>query len=598
MTFKRSQSMLLSLLAVALLLNSAAADRPSSPDLLPEATLVCVRVPDVAEMKERFGETAAGAIARNEKINALGQQLYGSAVEAFGPVKERVGVSLDELLAVPKGELCVSLVALEEGPPVLVVIMDVGDDSRAADTLVERGVAMLDNVGATRSAETIGDTRVIVYTDPDNHQRNIVHFKRDGTYVVTTSEDVAKSILARWDDKADEEDETLSDNRRYTTIMNRCRGTKDERPHVTWFANPIELAKVATRGNTGAQIGLAILPALGIDGIQGFGGSFIYAPEDFDAIIHAHLLLDSPRAGVIELVTFGNGDTSPESWVPTDTYSYTTFHYDFEKSFNKVQSLFDSFNGDDALKDILKRRVNDRVGVDLMEDIIGQLDGRVSIVSWFEPPARINSQVNLVALKLKDEDAARKTMEKLLEQVPEDRIEEVTHGGVTFFTGTPRQRRERPDAERRIEFRRPQPCVAIVDDYLMLTGSRNFLEHVINSRSDANVTLANEDDFETVETRIKRHLAGERPSLVHFNRPNKGLKLIYDVVTAESTRERMTLWSEDNPFIRTVNTALNDNPLPDYEEISRFIAPGGGIITDDDTGIHYIGFALKGDYED
>ncbi len=610
--FRRSmffaKASIVACIGIVLSLQAARAERPSAPELLPETTLAFVRIPSVPEMLEKFQETSLGKISQNEKIRPLIGELYGSVSEAFAQIQDEVGVPLGKILALPQGELCIALVAQKTGPPVLFALMDVGESEATAKTLIERAEKAIENDGAVRSHETVGSTRLTIYNDPDRTDRKVVYFNRDETIVITSNVDVAKQIVERWDGKQDKEDSTLADNRRFTTIMSKCRGTKDERPHLTWFVDPIELARVATRGNSAAQLGLAILPALGLDGIQAVGGSFIYAPEEFDGIVHMHVLLESPRAGIIELIQFDSGDIEPEDWVPADTYGYTTFHFDVSKGFDKVAKLFDSFNGDDAWGNLLKRRVTDRVGVDIEKELLDQFDGRFTLVSWIEQPVRANSQVNVLAIKLKDADAVLATIKKLLEQAPADTVAESVYGGVTIYQGS-RPMRDRPvgeprDPERparadRLAFRRPEPCLAIVDGYLMLTGSRKMLEEVIKTNSDATApTLAKEDDYDLIATKIKRHLAGTQPSLITFNRPEEAFRLIYDLVESDDTRRNLATWSEGNEFVRKLNTALNENPLPPFAELAKYLAPGGGILTDDETGIHYIGFALKGDYEE
>ncbi|MEE3220962.1 MAG: hypothetical protein VX257_11885, partial [Planctomycetota bacterium] len=49
----------------------------------------------------------------------------------------------------------------------------------------------------------------------------------------------------------------------------------------------------------------------------------------------------------------------------------------------------------------------------------------------------------------------------------------------------------------------------------------------------------------------------------------------------------------DNPAVRAVNEALTDNPLPAFSVISRYLAPGGGILTNEETGVHYVNFVLR-----
>ena len=113
--------------------------------------------------------------------------------------------------------------------------------------------------------------------------------------------------------------------------------------------DPITAFSRLSRGNTGAQTVLALFPALGLNGIQGAGGSITFATEEFDALTHLHLLLDSPRKGVLELLALKSGDTTPETWVPADAASYMTVNWDLAQTYSKFASLFDSIRGEGAL---------------------------------------------------------------------------------------------------------------------------------------------------------------------------------------------------------------------------------------------------------
>ena len=38
---------------------------------------------------------------------------------------------------------------------------------------------------------------------------------------------------------------------------------------------------------------------------------------------------------------------------------------------------------------------------------------------------------------------------------------------------------------------------------------------------------------------------------------------------------------------------LKDNPLPAFSVLAKYFAPGGGMMVNDETGIHYMTFTLK-----
>jgi hypothetical protein len=542
------------------------AERPTAPHLLPDTTLAYVRVANVPDLVEQFRKTAMGKIVSDPQVKPLLNSLYASAVEAFDQIQDRVGIPLNELLTIPQGELCVALVAPEEGRPEVVALLDVGDHLPAAEVIMERGEAALTEQGGERSSELVGETEVVIYQLPGDRQRRLVWFERDVR--------------------------TLADNRRFTTIMNRSVGFRDEQPQITFYADPLTLVKRATRGNFSAQAGLSVAAGLGLDGLKGVGGSVIFATEEFDTILHAHVLLEVPRDGVLKMIAFESGDITPEPWAPKDAASYMTLNWDVEKTYEELVRLYDMFRGEGAWAEQVLQRAEERIEVDIEEDLIEALDGRATYVTWMERPARINSQANLLAFKLKDAGQTQRVLDRVMAKF-EERVTSETYGGAKYYRIRFEGRRRGNDNFDEELARRPTPCAAIVGDYLMVTDSEKFLHEVIVTKSDSSLSLANELDFKLIANKIERQLGEAKAGMIQFNRPEEGMRLLYELATARSTQTRLANQAENNPFFRALNDAVTNNPLPPFAVIAQYLAPGGAIVTDDETGIHYTAFGLR-----
>ena len=362
------------------------AERPTAPHLLPEKTLVYLRITDSRDLVTRFQETMIGRMTNDEQVRPLVSKLYGSAAELFGRIQDQVGLPLDKILAIPQGEICVALLAPDKGPPQFVALIEVGDQLRSAQRLLDRGVEEMEKNGTTKTTEAVGDTKLNIYDPPGNQPEAIVQFEKEGVIVIATSVDAAKQVLAFWNgqktNKDGQEVVPLADNRKFTSIMNRCGGTKDERPQITFYVDPIELVRTIARGNAGMQTGMAFLPLLGLDGVQGVGGSMFLNAGEFDSIQHIHLLLDNPRSGVVKALALTAGDSTPEPFVPNDVLRYMTFHWEIPTTMHEVDRLLTTFQGEGALGRELKRRFSDPLGVDFEKDLLGAVEGRVSYFAW------------------------------------------------------------------------------------------------------------------------------------------------------------------------------------------------------------------------
>jgi hypothetical protein len=575
----------------------AVAERPTAPNLLPDKTLAYFRVTDAQLLVERFRETAMGRIVQDEQVRPLVSQLYASAQNAFQQIEERVGLPLDQLLRIPQGEICVAFVAPPERAPGAIVLLDVKTQLPQFEKLLERGEDFLQENGGTKASEKIAGESVDVYSGQGGNSA-WMHI-RDGSVLVTTSKELMEYTLKAWSGEG--KDKTLADNDRFNSIMSRCAGSVDDPPQISFFVDPIELVRTLARGNFAAT-GLALIPVLGLDGIQGVGGSMTFATGEFDDVQHLHILLDSPRAGVLQVLAMKSGDTTPEGWVPPDVITYSTLNWDFQHTYDKSAKLYNSLVGENELQKEFEK-ASQAIGIDLEKDVLPALEGRVTLVQWVEKPVRINSITTLVGVKLKDPAAFQSPLQKLLDKHSE-RVEKKFYGGTTYWAvklpdgggrrgpfGNPA-----PDGEENSEgpaLRQPDPSMAIVGDYLLMSDSSKALQAAIDAQHDPARRLADELDFKLIASKIKRQVGGDAPGMIQFSRPEEGLRFWYDMAAAENTKQMLSRGAEENPFLKDVDQALKDNPLPPFSVLAKYLAPGGAMMVSDETGIHMLSFTLR-----
>jgi len=570
---------------------AAAADRPDAAHLLPENTVLYVRFPVTAETVAKFKETAIGRITQDPAMKPFVSQLYGSAIEAFKQAEEQIGASLDDLLSIPQGEMCLAVVTPEQSRPAIVFLVDVGQRLPIVEKLLDRISQGIEDEGAKISQEDLGDVKLTVFDFPSDETRQLVFAVRDNVVLVTSDLEVAKWMLNVWSGKKTEGVRPLADKPDFAAVMRRCAGTEDQPPQVEFFIDPVTLFSRASRGNAGAQTLVALFPALGLNGVQGAGGSMTFATEEFDAVTQFHLLLASPRQGVLELIAPRAGDTAPENWVPADAASYLTLNWDLAKTYTSFAALYDKIRGEGALASSFEREVTNRLGIDFRKDVVEALAGRVTLVNAMVRPARLNSRANLLGVQLKDAKAFEKTLETVIAKAG-PQMSQDTFAGVTIYRAPARKPRAK-QAPNQPLIRQPDPAVAIVDDYLLVTDALDLLKQAIVAKSNASQSLADQLEFRLVASKIRRQPGGERASLIAFDRPEEALRLWYEIANAETTRQRLSQGAENNRFFRAVNDALRDHPLPPFAVLARYLAPSGSLLTDDETGLHYTSFTLR-----
>jgi hypothetical protein len=573
--------------ATLALVGASAVARAHQPaaKMLPEDTLAFLRIADTQNLKDSFLKTSLGRIASDPQVAPLVRQLYGSGLQALSRVEDQLGTSIPDALSIFQGEIAIGLVPKEDGPPAAVILLDAGNQLAAAQKLLDHGLEIAEKNGSDKSEEMVDGVKFVTIR-PRRLPQSFTYFVNDTTIVIGTDKDALKNVLGRWDDA---KGKSLATNAQYSAIMHRCEGTKEQPAQLTWFVDPIATVKAFSRGNATAQIGLALLPTIGLDGLKGIGGSMILASGEFDSILHVHVLLDNPRAGAIALLQLGEGDVTPERWVPNDVQGYTTVYWDVGTTFDKLTTLIESFQGEGTFRNTIKSTVSDRIGVDVEKDLVPALAGRFTMTNWIEKPATsINAQATLVAAKLKDADKFQEVLDKVVAKFPE-RFTKKSYGGVTYYAVT----REVRDLTAPEDL--PVPAVAIIDGYLMGTNQVKFLEKIIRDKDDASNSLAKSLDFKLIMSKIARQSGEAKPGMISFDRPEEGLRMWYDLATGAKSRDRLKSRADNNRFFGALNDALEKNPLPPFAVIAKYLAPGGSMITNDDSGFHYTRFTLRRD---
>jgi hypothetical protein len=363
-----------------------------------------------------------------------------------------------------------------------------------------------------------------------------------------------------------------------------------------WFVDPIGLARRALEGNPVGQMMLAMAPMVGLDGILGLGGSIDLASDEYDMIHRMHLLVESPREGLLEAVSLGEARLTPAAWVPADVASHASWQWDLTKTFDRVAAVFDSLPGQQrgAFAGRLQP-VFDRFGLDLRNEVLPALDGRISLANWYERPVSLSSQASLGAVGLADAAVARALLARVVARY-EGQLEAKEFGGVTYHRvlvpgGDLADEPSAEDAPPRPP--RPRTCFAIVGNDLIVADRPTALERAIATAADPTASLGGSIEFKLIASKLGRLPGGKAPGMFSFSRPEESYRYWYEMATSESTRERLAQQAERNPFFAAIHKALEAHPLPPFSVFQQYLAPGGAIITSDERGFHYVGFALR-----
>jgi hypothetical protein len=439
----------------------------------------------------------------------------------------------------------------------------------------------------------VGDVQLTIFRASAGKSLEVLYLRRDGRLVISNNRDVIKRVLELWNGAAVDA-ATLADHPAFNTLQ-RFVGEAENKPvDLLWYVDPINLVRHATQGNTSVQIGLAILPALGLDGLTCVGGSLAFERGAFELIGQGYILLDVPRAGVVELIALRPTSTEPEPWVFDKLTNYSTFSWDVERTYHQLAKLINSFQGEGAFQSKIRDPLKKETEIDLEVDVIPHLTGRVSFLVALEEPIEPESRGFMIGVEFGDEATAEKLVRQMAERF-HDHFTAATHAGRAYYRDgpTPEERQRDADPNQPRRRRRLQPAFCSLGKYVLFADRASLIERALAADADASLRLAGSLDYKLIASKAKRYAGLNGPGYFSFMRPVEELRFVYGLTQSQRIREQMAKQAEKNVFAQDLQQALFDRPLPPFEIFERYFAPGGTIIVDEPTGIRYLSFVLE-----
>ena len=598
-------------------------ERPKTEMILPETTVAMVQLPDFQAAVEKMRETGAGKMMTDDSIASLVDGLMEEAELAYDDVKDDVGIELSDLKSLPDGEITFAVIAPRRANPEYMIIMDLNGEEGVLDRVMKRGREMIPKEeNAPEDDEEDFPVEEGFEIESFNADGRRIHFfQRENTIVASTSTSELYDLIDRWMGREVEKTRPLASNRKFVTIMNRCAGTQDLDPEFRFFVDPIAVAKSSTRGNASARFTINLLPLLGFDSLSAIGGAMFLDEEEYESVMHAHVLLTNPRTGIFALLAFRPTEYEPEDFIPQSTVNHMMVSLDAPKAYAELTKIVDSFMSPGAFESAVDKNVNEELGLDLKEDIINSIDGRITWFQWIEEPAIINSTRSGMAFRLKDPEKFEMLMDKMTERFnndfggkdkTSDSIEKRDYRDITIYA-EPRSKvdaRNNRDKERKgrrrnrkpktsdfrskMERRIESPQMAIFGDCLVISfNSNELMKTMIDTFQGEGERLIDDQNYGRIVDESHRLLNNELPMANFYSDPKRQLKWFLELADADQTKEVLTKAAESNKFISGIMQRIEENPLPPFEQLGKYLSQSGGFMSDDDTGVHMLFFTLK-----
>lgn len=581
-------------------------ERPSAMRLFPYETLAFARVAHGRELYERFRSTGFGRMLDDPEVAPFIQDTWAFAGRQFDDnAAEDAGFIWEDLSHVPKGEIAIGVIDRGNANMGVLLLADFDGHQEDVDFFLQLLEDRWEREAMTVEKTDLDGETLTVVRRGDDRSSTFGYVVKQTCMVGSNDETLLRHVFDRWAGRtpqvepvedADDEDaaetsepsgtKTLADNHNFQTIFRECSTQLEEPPQILFYVDPITTLRRAFRGNFGAGVVLATFPALGLDGVLGVGGTATFATEEWDSLMHLHVLLDNPRSGVLTLLRFEKGDITPPDYVPANAYGYSTTHVDAPGIYERLVQLVDQFRYDGAFEESIENNISEELGIDFREVLINNLAGQATLVTGYDEPPRPLGEQRALCATLVDPELAVKALETIAED--KDALEEREFGGVTYYLFTPRFARDRAEEDRIFT-----PCYAVLDDTLIATTSMSLLHQLIEAQQGTRPRLADSIEFKVIQSRVERLTRGRQLAMFYYENAAEAIRHWYEVSQSDDTRDRLSSWAENSDAAGGFLDVLEQNELPPFEVLQKYLAPTGGYLLDTDTGLHFMAFDFR-----
>ncbi len=650
MAFSRFVTSLVSATLIVAAVGRAWAVQPSER-LLPATTKGFISTHDVEELRTKFNATQLGEMAADPLMEPFIEDFKKQVKAKLEKAGKRLGISLDDLEGVYGGEVTGALIQPDPKDKMshaTALVVDITGKQKEADVLLKK---IEDNQKANKATKTAikeGAVQITVYTQPLAAGEKIpdrsYHFVSGEQLIVTDHEATIRGIVSRLNGQAKD---SLADVKAFGESLKRCAAAAGVRHHVRWFIEPFGYAEASRAAQGGKKKRgtdlLKIVQTQGFTAIQGLGGhvffdtentevlhrTYVYAPgvkrpandPNKDKYNLAMRMLDFPNSNAVNAL-------EPKAWVMPDVAAYLSFNWKMREAFDYAETLVDAVIGDKgAFKEIWLSLKSDPHGpkIDIHKELLDQLGTHVTILSDVKLPVDLKSERLMGIIELKNPASAAtvaKTVQKAFEKDPQAKrrvykgqvIWEITQDdslaeeeielnieGVGFVsTEAPAEKEKAKEekAEEEEDTRLPNMAISVFLDHLVISTHVDFIQDFIAFQGDTTKNLSNADDYRRVRTALTA-LGSKFDSFHFFSRTDESYRATYELIKENRLPEAETmlarllngLFGSKEEGVR--KQEIDGSKLPDFEQVKKYLGPGGLYVQTEDDGWWLVGCLLK-----
>ena len=540
--------------------------------ILPANTALAIKIEKMAALRKGFESSQMGQLFADPGMKAFRDKLDSVLEKPNEQLKEAVGLTVQELLTLPQGQVFVGLVPQsgEEVPFGLYVSADAGENAaKMAEVMaaVDKATEKEGNRVATEQVD--GLTLHILRSKNDADGPPIVWTQSGSTFHIASSVDLIKDMAA----SAGGRENSLASNEVYATVAKKLGDGQ-----MTWFMDAQQAfalgSQMAGQNGVDAETVAAQIQQLGLTGLKAMGGRYDLDEPEYESVYKMFIYAPSPVEGVLKMFSMPAQDLRPEPWVPATVAGYQSTSWDLDAAWKAILELADTY-APGVMDQVEQGIAGAGDGLKFKEDLIAPLGKRITTLSDFKKPITEESQRGVIAIALDDPKTFQNTLNKIFALANASPKQRSFQGTNIYDFDVPAEMAEQGVTG--------PISLAIAKDQMFITFEPSLLEQILRGGYPA---LAESPEFQAVSKHIP-----SQTSFLAFDRPEDGARSAYSMLGSDQFKAALQQGAPGDSDV--IGELFDPKLLPDFSVIAKYLSPQGGYATQGEDGVLFTRFTVK-----
>ena len=137
------------------------------------------------------------------------------------------------------------------------------------------------------------------------------------------------------------------------------------------------------------------------------------------------------------------------------------------------------------------------------------------------------------------------------------------------------------------------PCFAVLDDSLVLSQSTSVFRVMVETKQGTRPRLADAIGYKVIQSRVERLNRGRELASFYYENAAEVFRHWYEVSQSDRARDGLAGLAEQSSAAGGFLSVLEENELPPFEVMERYLTPTGGYLIDTSTGLHFMAFEVR-----